>query len=514
MSKYYFDKKAAEKAIGFIETFVTHTKGELTGQPLKLEKWQSKIVGDIFGWKNKKTNLRKYRTVFIEVPRKNGKSTLCAAIGLYMLFADEERGSEVYSAAGDRSQAGIVFEIAKGMLHQNAELSQRGKAYRNSIVNESKGNFYQAISSDSKTKHGFNANCIIFDELHTQPNRDLWDTLTTSTGSRRQPLTIAITTAGYDKQSICYEIYTYAKKVLENTISDSSFYAVIYESDNDDDITCEKTWIKANPNYGISLKKEYMQRESQRAVDVPSYQNTFRRLMLNQWTDSHSAWLTSGEWDACHQDFDYSKLENCAAWGGLDLASTRDLTAFVLLFNVDGKFVFIPYIFIPEENAKKRSERDGVDYVAWLRDGHVYGTSGDVADYSFIRAKINELSKKYRIQSICYDRWNASQLVIDLQNDGATLDPFGQGFVSMSMPTKTLEAEILAKNIIHNNNPCMNWCLSNVSLQEDPAGNIKPSKSKSVDRIDPIVALIMSLGCHLTTESSDSVYDERDILVL
>jgi len=514
LSKYYFDKKAAEKAIGFIETFVTHTKGELTGQPLKLEKWQSKIVGDIFGWKNKKTNLRKYRTVFIEVPRKNGKSTLCAAIGLYMLFADEERGSEVYSAAGDRSQAGIVFEIAKGMLHQNAELSQRGKAYRNSIVNESKGNFYQAISSDSKTKHGFNANCIIFDELHTQPNRDLWDTLTTSTGSRRQPLTIAITTAGYDKQSICYEIYTYAKKVLENTISDSSFYAVIYESDNDDDITCEKTWIKANPNYGISLKKEYMQRESQRAVDVPSYQNTFRRLMLNQWTDSHSAWLTSGEWDACHQDFDYSKLENCAAWGGLDLASTRDLTAFVLLFNVDGKFVFIPYIFIPEENAKKRSERDGVDYVAWLRDGHVYGTSGDVADYSFIRAKINELSKKYRIQSICYDRWNASQLVIDLQNDGATLDPFGQGFVSMSMPTKTLEAEILAKNIIHNNNPCMNWCLSNVSLQEDPAGNIKPSKSKSVDRIDPIVALIMSLGCHLTTESSDSVYDERDILVL
>jgi len=514
LSKYYFDKKAAEKAIGFIETFVTHTKGELTGQPLKLEKWQSKIVGDIFGWKNKKTNLRKYRTVFIEVPRKNGKSTLCAAIGLYMLFADEERGSEVYSAAGDRSQAGIVFEIPKGMLHQNAELSQRGKAYRNSIVNESKGNFYQAISSDSKTKHGFNANCIIFDELHTQPNRDLWDTLTTSTGSRRQPLTIAITTAGYDKQSICYEIYTYAKKVLENTISDSSFYAVIYESDNDDDITCEKTWIKANPNYGISLKKEYMQRESQRAVDVPSYQNTFRRLMLNQWTDSHSAWLTSGEWDACHQDFDYSKLENCAAWGGLDLASTRDLTAFVLLFNVDGKFVFIPYIFIPEENAKKRSERDGVDYVAWLRDGHVYGTSGDVADYSFIRAKINELSKKYRIQSICYDRWNASQLVIDLQNDGATLDPFGQGFVSMSMPTKTLEAEILAKNIIHNNNPCMNWCLSNVSLQEDPAGNIKPSKSKSVDRIDPIVALIMSLGCHLTTESSDSVYDERDILVL
>ena len=327
-------------------------------------------------------------------------------------------------------------------------------------------------------------------------------------------MTIAITTAGYDKQSICFEIYTYAKKVLEETIKDESFYSVIYESENDDDITLESTWKKANPNYGISLKKEYMQRESQRAVDVPSYQNTFRRLMLNQWTDSQSAWLTSGEWNACYKEFDYNVLEGKECWGGLDLASTRDLTAFVLLFNVDGKFVFIPYIFIPEENAKKRSERDGVDYVTWLRDGHVYGTTGDVTDYNFIKEKINELSKKYRIQSICYDRWNASQLVIDLQNDGANMDPFGQGFVSMSMPTKSLEAEILAKNIIHNNNPCMNWCLSNTTLQEDPAGNIKPSKSKSVDRIDPVVALIMSLGCHLTTESSDSVYDERDILVL
>ena len=514
MSKYYFDKKAAKKAIGFIETFVTHTKGELTGLPLKLEKWQSKIVGDIFGWKNKETNLRKYRTVFIEVPRKNSKSTLCAAIGLYMLFADEERGSEVYSAAGDRSQAGIVFEIAKGMLFQNQELSQRGKAYRNSIVNESKGNFYQAISSDSKTKHGFNANCIIFDELHTQPNRDLWDTLTTSTGSRRQPLTIAITTAGYDKQSICFEIYTYAKKVQESQIIDDTFYAVIFESLSDDDITLESTWKKANPNYGISLKKEYMQRESQRAIDVPSYQNTFRRLMLNQWTDSQSAWLTSGEWNACHQQFDYSILEGKECWGGLDLASTRDLTAFVLLFNVDGKFVFIPYIFIPEENAKKRSERDGVDYVTWLKNGHIFATPGNVADYNFIRAKINELSKKYRIQSVCYDRWGASQLIVDLGNDGCNLDPFGQGFVSMSMPTKTLEAEILAKNIIHNNNPCMNWCMSNVALQEDGAGNIKVAKNRAKEKVDPVVALIMALGSYLTTESGDSIYDERDVLVL
>jgi len=511
---YYFDKQAADKAISFIETFITHTKGELTGKPFILEDWQKEIVGNIFGWKNKETDLRKYRTVFIEVPRKNGKTTLCAAIGIYMLFADRERGAEIYAAAGDRNQAGIVFEIAKGMIANNVELSSRGKVFRNSITNESKGNFFQAISSDSKTKHGFNANCIIFDELHTQPNRDLWDTLTTSTGARREPLTIAITTAGYDRQSICYELYNYAKRVLDKSISDESFYPVIYEAEAEDDITLESTWKKANPNYGISLRKDYMERESKRAIELPSYQNTFKRLMLNIWTESQTKWIGHDEWMECHQEFDYSTLEGKECWGGLDLASTRDLSAFVLVFNVNGKFIVKPYIFIPKENAKKRSDRDGVNYVEWLRDGHVFGTEGDVQDYHFIRAKINELSKKYRIQSICYDRWNASQIVIDLQNDGANMDPFGQGFVSMSMPTKALEVEIIAKNIIHDNNPCLNWCLSNITIQEDPAGNIKPNKSKSVDRIDPIVALIMALGGYYSEDDGTSVYDERDLLVL
>ena len=514
MIKYIFDKQAADKAISFIETFITHTKGELSGKPLFLEDWQKEIVGNIFGWKDKKTNLRKYRTVFIEVPRKNGKTTLCAAIGIYMLFADNERGAEIYAAAGDRNQAGIVFEIAKGMILQNPELSNRSKVFRNSITNERKGNFFQAISSDSKTKHGFNANCIIFDELHTQPNRDLWDTLTTSTGARREPLTIAITTAGYDRQSICYEVYTYAKKVMDGVIEDDSFYPVIYEAKMDDDITSEEVWKKANPNYGVSLRKDYMHRESKRAVDLPSYRNTFLRLMLNVWTESQVQWIGHDEWMECYQEFDYSTLDGMECWGGLDLASTRDLSAFVLLFNVDGKFVIKPYIFIPKENAKKRSDRDGVNYMEWLRDEHIYGTEGDVQDYNFIRAKINELSKKYRIQSIAYDRWGASQLIIDLQNDGAIMDPFGQGFVSMSMPTKALEVEIIAKNIIHDNNPCLNWCLSNIALQEDPAGNIKPNKSKSTERIDPIVALIMALGEYYSEDEGTSVYDSRDLLVL
>ena len=513
MTDYYFDKNSASKAVNFIELFCSHTKGELTGKPLLLEDWQKKIIGDLFGWKQD-NGLRKYRTSFIEVPRKNGKSTLCAAIGLYMLFADDERGSEVYSAAGDRAQAGIVFDIAKQMIINNLELTKRSKVFRNSITHEAKGNFYQAISSDSKTKHGFNANCIIFDELHAQPNRDLWDTLTTSVGARRQPLTIAITTAGYDRNSICWEVYHYAKQVEEGIIDDESFYSAIYEADDDDDIRDENIWKKANPNYGISLRKEYMQRESQRAVDVPSYQNTFKRLMLNIWTDSQTAWIRSKEWDACKAEIDIEKLKNRDCWVGLDLASTRDISALVLLFKEDDKFIILPYCFIPEENAKKRSERDKVDYVTWEKQGHIIFTSGDVADYNFIKQKIMELGLKYNIQSGADDRWNASQLVIDLQNEGANMSPFGQGFLSMSAPTKEFEKIILGKQLMHNGNPVMSWAINNVAIQEDPAGNIKPNKAKSTEKIDPVVAAIMALGEYMTGEDINSVYDNRGLLIL
>ena len=512
---YYFDKQAANKAIGFIETFITHTKGELTGQALKLEDWQKKIVGDLFGWKNKKTNLRRYRTAYIQLGRKNGKSTLAASIGLYMLYADEEKGSEIYSAAGNRQQAGIVFEIAKGMIQNNKELNSRGKIFRNSIINEGKGNFYQAISSDSKTKHGFNSNCVVYDELHTAQNRELWDALATSVGSRRQPLIITITTAGFDRQSICYELYSYAKRILNKSLKDDTFYPCVFECDIDDDIQDEKVWKKANPNYGISLKKKYMKIESQKAMDVPSYLNTFKRLHLNIWTDSVSVWIPNNEWMECHQEFDYDSLDGCAAWGGLDLASTRDLSALTLVFKVEDKFVIMPYIFVPKENAIKRSKIDGVDYLTFIRENDVIATEGDVQDYSFIRKTINDLSKKYRIQSIAYDRWGASQLILDLTNqDGVPMSPLGQGFVSLSAPTKTFEREILAKNVIHPNNKCLNWCMSNVAIQEDASGNLKPAKNKSKEKIDPVVATICAFAEMMTMDSGESVYDERGLILL
>jgi phage terminase large subunit-like protein len=513
LTKYYFDKEAADRAVSFIEKFITHTKGELAGQPLILEKWQKEIVEKIFGWKNKKTNLRQYRTCFIMLGRKNGKTTLTAGIGLYMLFADEEKGSEIYAAAGDRNQAGLVHEIAKGMILNNPQLTARAKILRNSIVNESKGNYFQAISSDSKTKHGFNANCVIFDELHTQVNRSLWDTLHTSTASRRQPLVIAITTAGYDKQSICYEVYSYAKKVLDKSISDDSFLPIIYEAEDGDDITLEETWKKANPNYGVSLKKEYMQRESKKALDIPSYLNSYLRLHLSQWTENEIKWMGDKEWMECKGEL--GDLSNMECWGGLDLATSRDITAFVLLFRVDNIFKIKPYFFVPRDNAKARSDRDGVDYMSWISQGYIIATEGNVTDYSFVRKKINELSKKYRIQSIAYDRWNASQLVIDLIGDGATLSPIGMGFASQSAPTKQLEKLILSKEIEHDGNPVLRWMMGNVQLEIDAADNQKISKKKSKEKIDGVAATIMALAEYMTEEKEgDSVYDNRGLLIL
>ena len=513
MIKYYFDKDAADKAVNFIQLFITHTKGELAGKPLILEKWQREIVEKIFGWKNKKTNLRQYRTAFIMLGRKNGKTTLTAGIGLYMLFSDEEKGSEIYAAAGDRNQAGLVHEIAKGMILNNPELTARAKILRNSIVNESKGNYFQAISSDSKTKHGFNANCVIFDELHTQVNRDLWDTLHTSTASRRQPLVIAITTAGYDKQSICYEVYSYAKKVLDGSIKDDSFLPIIYEAEMDSDITLESTWKKANPNYGVSLKKEYMQRESKKALDIPSYLNSYLRLHLSQWTENEIKWMGDKEWMECEGEL--GDLSNMECWGGLDLATTRDITAFVLIFRVDNIFKIKPYFFVPRDNAKARSDRDGVDYMSWISQGYIIATEGNVTDYSFIRKKINELSKKYRIQSIAYDRWNASQLVIDLIGDGANMSPLGQGFASLSAPTKMMEKLILSKEIQHDGNPVMRWMIGNVQLEIDSADNHKPSKKKSKEKIDGVAACICALAEYMSIEQEgDSVYDNRGLLML
>jgi len=281
---YWFDKQAADDAVWFFENCLTHIKGKWAGQPLLLAPWQGQFIRDLFGWK-RKDGTRKYRTAYVEVPRKNGKSTLCAGIALLLLFADNEPGAEIYSAAADRQQAGIVFSVAKEMLARSADLAGMANAYQSSIAVPATASSYRAISADAFTKHGLNSHGVIFDELHAQKNRELWDVLTTSTGSREQPLVVAITTAGHDKHSICWEQHDYAVKVRDGVIDDPAFLPVIFAADEEADWTDEKVWQQANPNLDISLSRDYLRAECKRAQEVPAYENTFRRLHLNQWTE-------------------------------------------------------------------------------------------------------------------------------------------------------------------------------------------------------------------------------------
>ena len=518
-AKYIYDEKKANRAIKFIEGFITHVKGELGNTPFILADFQrEQIIKPLFGWVDK-NGLRKYRTCYIEIPRKNGKSNLSAAIALFMLYADGEIGGEVISAAADRNQANIVFGIARKMVLNSKELSSRGRVFRNSISVESSGSYYKSISSESTTAHGMNLSCAIFDELHAQKDRELYDVISTSMGSRKQPLLICITTAGYDRQSICYELNQYAIKVRDGIIKDPSFLPVIFRAENDDDWTDPKVWAKANAGYGTIIKKEYFRQQFNKAINTPSFQNTFKRLHLNIWTNAESGMFTDKEWTDCNlEKIDLSKFENADCFGGLDLASTRDLSAFTLLFpDAEGEyFTVVPFIFVPSAKLEQRKGGDGVDYQTWSDNGHLIVTEGNVTDYSFIQAKILELAERFNLISISFDRWNSSQLVINLMSEGLTLNPIGMGYISQNAPTKLMESLVLDKKINHGGHPVLRWCMSNVVLETDAAGNIKLSKKKAKDKIDPIASTVMAFAEYMNTldDEGDSIYSDRGLLFI
>lgn len=517
-SEFWYDEEAAQKAVDFFAKYCTHAKGPLAGKAFKLDEWQERdIVRPLFGWK-RQDGTRKYRKAYIEIPRKNGKSTLCAGLGLYLLLADGEAGAEVYSAAADRDQAAIVFEAAKSMVVNNSALTKRVESYRRSMVVPATASSYKVISADANTKHGFNASGILFDELHAQPNRELFDVLTTSTGAREQPLEIYITTAGYDRQSICYEMHDYACKVRDGIIEDPSFLVAIYAADEKDDWTSPKTWAKANPGLGKSITLDYLERECARAKEVPAYQNTFRRLHLNQWTEQDTRWLDMAVWDRNAEPVNLDALEGRRCFVGLDLATTTDIAAKVLLFPPEQPYdkwnVHFTF-WVPEEGVRIRSRRDRVPYDLWVQQGLINATEGNVIDYDVVRKAIHEDADRFQVAEVAYDPWNATQLATQLQGDGLTMVPFRQGFASMSPAAKELLTLLLAGKMAHGANPIARWMASNVSVRQDPAGNIKPDKSKSTERIDGIVALCMALGrANLTLEVGESIYESEGVFVL
>ena len=488
-------ENAGARAVRLINQ-LTHTKGPFATQEFNLRPWQAKIVRQLF--KTRKDGLRQYRTCLLMLPRKNGKSELAAALAVYFLLFDGEIGAEVYSAASDKDQAALVFNVAAQMIRNDPELLAQCEIIdsQKRIVHRASGSFYRAISAEAYSKHGFNASVVIYDELHAAPNRELWDVLSTSQGARSQPLMIAITTAGYDRHSILWELYAHAKKVQENPALDPTFLPIIYEAPIDAEWSDEKVWKAANPALGDFRSIEEMRTMAARAKEIPAQENTFRRLYLNQWTEQASRWIAMPSWDACKTTVDRSALARRRCYVGLDLSSTTDLTALVGVFpDDDGPgFDVLAEFFVPSEKMRERIRRDKVPYDLFVHQGHLTATDGNVVDYQAVRNRLLDWSAEFDLRIITYDPWNATNLVTQLEKqDGFVCVPLRQGFASLSPPTKALEKAILSRQIRHDGHPVLRWNVGNVSIASDPAGNIKPDKSVSTERIDGVVALVMAI---------------------
>ena len=489
-----FNKAVADKACEFFPKYLTHTKGEWAGQRFELLPWQTEIISPLFGTL-KPNGYRQYNFVYGEIPKKNGKSELAAGVGLKLLFADKEPGAEIYSAAADTDQARIVFDVAARMVENNRALGSKCKIIRSTkrIVHNN-GSVYRVLSAEAPTKEGFNIHGVLFDELHTQPNRNLYDVLTQGAGdARKQPIFFFITTAGYDQHSICYEVHEYARQVRDGIIKDPTFLPIIYAADEKDDWTDEKVWEKCNPSLHVIIDIQKVRDACQKAQDAPALENSFRRLRLNQWVKQESRYIPMNKWDECGEEFDPAMLEGRECYGGLDLASTTDLAAFVLLFDIDGLKYVLPFFWVPEEQMEKRVRKDKVPYDQWEKAGLLKATPGNSIDVPTIEKDVIELSKKYAIQNVRYDRWGADEIKRNLIDEGFELIDFGQGFKSMTAPTKELLVIVLNGTLRHNNHPILRWMADSVTVTTDAAENVKPNKEKSTERIDGIVATIMAL---------------------
>ncbi len=514
-----YDKEKADYAVSFINC-LSHTKGTWAGKPFELIPWQEQLIRDIFGV-IKPNGYRQFNTAYIEIPKKMGKSELAAAVALLLCCGDGEERAEVYGCAADRQQASIVFDVAADMVRMCPALNRRCKilAATKRIIFEPTNSFYQVLSAEAYSKHGFNIHGVVFDELHTQPNRKLFDVMTKGSGdARMQPLYFLITTAGTDTHSICYEMHQKAVDILEGRKIDKTFYPVIYGAEESDDWTDPEVWKKANPSLGITVGIDKVEAACESAKQNPAEENTFRQLRLNQWVKQAVRWMPMHIWDKCSFAVNPDALEGRPCYGGLDLSSTTDITAFVLVFpptDGDDKYYVLPYFWIPEDNLDLRVRRDHVPYDVWERQGFLKTTEGNVVHYGFIESFIAELGEKYNIREIAFDRWGAVQMVQNLEGMGFTVVAFGQGFKDMSPPSKELMKLVLEERIAHGAHPVLRWMMDNVTVRTDPAGNIKPDKEKSTEKIDGAVAMIMALdrATRLGGDSS-SVYDERGLLWL
>lgn len=523
---FLFDESHALQAIGFFEDCLTHTKGEMRGKPFDVLDWQRAIIANLWGWRDAK-GYRRYRQCLIYVAKKNGKTELAAGLGLAILCLDHEPGAEVYSAGAAKDQAAYAWKAAVVMVKKESELNSRLKVYgekggsvMKSIVYPAEGSVYKVISADCDTQDGFNPHGALVDEVHRQKTPEFVDLIETSTGTRRQPLTVFLTTADYDRVSPCNTLHNFAVKVCLGVFPDPRFLPVLFEANRDDDWQSPAVWRKANPSMGRVFPESFIAGRCQKAKQQPSYLNTFKRLHLNIITERKTTWLDMLEWDACAGEIaalalrDYLKGRDC--WGGLDLSTTRDTTALSLIFpftaeeeharvqaggkvETDGKirsYWLLPFVWIPTDNAVEREKADNVPYLTWATGGFLDMTEGNVVDYRAIRQRLNLLDKEYRIQEVGYDPYNATQLALELQDeDGFKMILMRQGWKTMSEPTKHFGDLVHAGRLRHGGHPVLRWMAANAAVKIDDKENTTLTKDKEgKKRIDGMVAAAMALG--------------------
>lgn len=515
---YYFDKKSADRVCNFFEKHLHHQIGDLAGQPFLLQPWQRKILRRFFGWRSKETNLRKYRVLYLEIPRKNGKSILAAGLSLYLLDADGEPGARVACFAKNKDQADeSIFQVARGMVESSPVLSNRIKVFHRSMVCYETGSNFILLTGARKGKHGKNLSGLVGDEVHEWEDRQVMDSLRTSMVGRAQPVEIYLTTAGNDKKSVWWEFREYTQRIKEGTIVDPSFLGVIYSADPKDDWTKPETWAKANPGLGISVNLRTLEAECEKAKRIPAYETSFKQLHLNLETSGDSRWITSKSWEACGEDYSLESLKGAESYIGIDLGSVSDISAVVVLAKQsDAKYRIWPLFFCPEAAVLKRTAIDRIPYETWVRLGLLIPTPGEICDYDYIEQEIIQLADIVNIKGISLDRWNALHLATKLEKHfDKKVSFFAQTLMASAAPMRELEECIISKAIRHAKHPILDWMIGNTTVITDSNKNKKPAKDRSKEKIDGVTALVNAMGrALLPVEDTTSVYEERGFLAL
>ena len=509
----FFDRKAADRAIRFFG-LLRHSKGEWSGKRFELNGWQQFILWCVFGWK-KADGTRRFRMAYVKIARKNGKSTFAAGVGLYLFCADNEEGSEVYAAATKREQSRIVHDEATAMVRRSPSLRCRVNIFRDSLsIPEKRARF---VPLGAKAMDGQSPSGAIIDELHEHPNRKCLDALDSGTGARRQPLLFIITTAGSGKTGVDQDTHNYAEKILGNIIEDDSFFAIMYTIDPEDDWKDERVWAKANPNLGISVKVDDLRAKCRKAIEMPTAQNEFLRKHMNRQMEQVTRFISMDKWKACTSKIPDVALAGRRCFAGMDLSSKLDLSAVAFVFpptDEDRIWRVKVELFVPEDRAAIREREANVPYQTWGSKGFINLTPGNVIDYEFIKQKIRDRGQLFSTEELGFDPWNAMQIAIQLGEEGLKTVEVGQGYRSLSEPTKELEKLITSGKFAHDGNPVLDWMASNVAIETDPAGNIKPSKKNSSEKIDGIAAIVTAMARALVASSEVAYSDERDLLTI